>query len=118
MTFFKIEEFINKYNLTPEDWQIEMACQQTFSQVGLRYRANWDIDNVPTAIKEASMEQLRYILEYEVPVIDYKGKVKAGDMESELSSHYSTLALTILGNSGYLNRGVPINYNMEMRIPF
>jgi len=120
MTFFTKEEFVNKYNecQTPQEWQIEMACEMIYSQVGLRYRNEWGVDNVPTAIKNASMEQLRFILEYEIPVIDYKGKVKAGEMESELSSDYSTLALRILGNAGYLNRGVPINYNMGIRIPF
>jgi hypothetical protein len=120
MTFFTIEEFLNKYNQcqNAQQWQIEMACEMIYSQVGLRYRNEWGVDNVPTPIKKASMEQLRFILEYEIPVIDYKGKVKAGEMESELSSDISTLALRILGNAGYLNRGVPINYNMSLRMPF
>ena len=52
------------------------------------------------------------------PLIDYKDKVKAGEMESAFSSDYSTLALRMLGNAGYLNRGVPLNYNMGLRIPF
>ena len=39
------------------------------------------------------MEQLRFMLEYDIPLIDYKGRVKAGDMESELNTDYSTLAL-------------------------
>ena len=121
MTFFTVNEFSNKYKTcqTPEMWQIEQASEMIYSQVGLRYRnPNWQVDNVPTAIKNASMEQLRFILEYDIPLIDYKDKVKAGDMESTLSSDYSTLALRILGNAGYLNRGVPINYNMGLRIPF
>ena len=119
MTFFSIQEFKDKYNKDVENYQIEMACEMIYSQVGLRYRnPNWQVDNVPTAIKNASMEQLRFILEYDIPLIDYKDKVKAGDMESTLSSDYSTLALRILGNAGYLNRGVPINYNMGLRIPF
>ena len=45
-------------------------------------------------------------------------KVKAGEMESTLKSDYSTLALRILGNAGYLNRANPINSNMGMEIPF
>lgn len=121
MTFFKINDFTNKYKncQAPMEWQIEMACEMIYTQVGLRYRnPNWTVDNVPTAIKNASMEQLRFILEHDIPVIDFKDKVKAGDMESTLSSDYSTLALRILGNAGYLNRGVPINYNMGLRIPF
>lgn len=122
MTFFTIDEFINKYNdcqNQPQDWQIEQACEMTYAEIGLRYRnPNWNEENCPIAVKNASMEQLRLILEHDIPVIDYKGKVKAGDMESELSSDYSTLARTILRNQGYLNRGVPLNYNMKMELPF
>lgn len=119
MTFFSIQEFKDKYNKDVENYQIEMACEMIYSQVGLRYRnPNWQVDNVPTAIKNASMEQLRFILEYDIPLIDYKEKIKAGDMESYLSSDYSTLSLRMLGNAGYLNRGVPINYNMGLKIPF
>ena len=119
MTFFSIQEFKDKYNNDVENYQIEMACEMIYSQVGLRYRnPNWQVDNVPTAIKNASMEQLRFMLEYDIPLIDYKEKVKAGDMESYLSSDYSTLSLRMLGNAGYLNRGVPINYNMGLKIPF
>lgn len=119
MTFFTIQEFKSKYNLNVQQWQIEMASEMIFSQVGLRYRdSSWDDSTCPTAIKNASMEQLRFMLEYDIPLIDYKDKVKAGDMESTLSSDYSTLALRILGNNGYLNRGVPLNYNMGLRMPF
>lgn len=121
MTFFTIEEFTNKYNcdFDIQDYQIEMASEMIFSQVGLRYRnPNWTSDTCPTAIKNASMEQLRFMLEYDIPLIDYKGKVEAGDMKSELSSDYSTLALRILGNAGLLHRGVPLNYNMSMELPF
>lgn len=122
MTFFETNDFLNKYNncqYTPEAWQIESACEMVYTQVGLRYRdPNWNKDTVPTAIKNASMEQLRFMLEYSIPFIDYKDKMKAGDMESTLSSDYSTLALRMLGNAGYLNRGVPLNYNMSLEIPF
>ena len=120
MTFFTVEEFLEKYNNCPEPetWQVEMACEMIYAQVGLRYRNQWGVDNCPTAIKNASMEQLRFILEYDIPLIDYKDRVKAGEMESTLSSDYSTLALRILGNAGYLNRGVPLNYNMKLEMPF
>lgn len=122
MTFFDTNQFINKYNdcqYQPQEWQIEQACEMIYSQIGLRYRnPQWNEENCPIAIKNASMEQLRFILEHDIPVVDFKGKVKAGDMESELSSDYSTLALRILGNAGYLNRGVPLNYNMGIRMPF
>ena len=119
MTFFTIEEFNTKYNKSVEEYQIEMASEMIYSQVGKRYQnPNWDEDNVPTPIKNASMEQLRFMLEYDIPLIDYKGKVEAGEMKSELSSDYSTLALRILGNAGYLNRANPINSNMGMELPF
>lgn len=119
MTFFTIQEFKTKYNLDVELWQIEMASEMIYSQVGLRYRnSSWDSDTCPTAIKNASMEQLRFMLDYQIPLIDYKDRVKAGEMESTLSSDYSTLALRMLGNAGFLNRGVPINYNMNLEIPF
>ena len=122
MTFFTIQEFVNKYNdcqYEPQEWQVENACEMIYAQVGKRYQnPNWNADTCPTAIKQASMEQLRFILEYDIPTIDFKDKVKAGEMESTLSSDYSTLALRILGNAGYLYRGVPINYNMSMEIPF
>lgn len=119
MTFFTIQEFQSKYNLTVQTYQIEMASEMIYSQVGKRYQdSSWDSDSVPTAIKNASMEQLRFMLEYDIPLIDYKGRVEAGEMKSELSSDYSTLALRILGNNGYLYRGVPLNYNMGLEIPF
>lgn len=119
MTFFTIQEFKTKYNLDVELWQIEMASEMIYSQVGLRYRnSSWDSDTCPTAIKNASMEQLRFMLDYQIPLIDYKDRVKVGEMESTLSSDYSTLALRMLGNAGFLNRGVPINYNMKLEIPF
>ena len=119
MTFFTIQEFKNKYNLDVVNYQIEMASEMIYSQVGLRYRdPSWTNDTCPTAIKNASMEQLRFMLEYDIPLIDYKDRVKAGDMETTLSSDYSTLSLRMLGNAGYLNRGTPINYNMGMKIPF
>jgi hypothetical protein len=119
MTFFTIQEFKTKYNIDVQNYQIEMASEMIYSQVGLRYRdPNWNDTTCPTAIKNASMEQLRFMLEYDIPLIDYKDKVKAGDMETTLSSDYSTLSLRILGNNGYLNRGVPLNYNMGIDMPF
>ena len=58
------------------------------------------------------------MLEYDIPLIDYTGRIKAGDMESELLTDYSTLALRILGNNGYLYRGSPLNQNMSLEMPF
>lgn len=120
MTFFTIEEFNKKYNITmpqTDNWKIEAACEMIYSQIGLRYRnPNWDKNTVPTPIKNASMEQLRFMYEYDIPLIDYKGEVKAGEMRNEFKSDYSTLALRILANNGYLYRGAPLNQNRTLNM--
>lgn len=119
MTFFTQEEYNSKYKAQVEIYQIEMACEIIYSQVGLRYRnPNWDNISCPVAIKNASMEQLRFMLEHQIPFLDNRGSIKAGDMSSNLISDVSTLALRMLGNAGYLNRGNPINYNMGMNMQF
>jgi hypothetical protein len=122
MTFFTIQEYNTKYgeNILNDNnkWLIEVASEMIFSQVGLRYRAEWDSTSVPQAIKNASMEQCRFLLEYEIPLLDNRGEIKAGNMSSDLKTDYSTLALRILSNAGYLYRGVPLNYNMKMELPF
>ena len=122
MTFFTQNEFQIKYNITIDNkdlWKIEAVSEMIFSQVGLRYRnSNWNKDTVPTAIKNASMEQLRFMYEYDIPLIDYKGRVEAGEMKSEFKTDYSTLALRMLANAGYLYRGNPINQNMGLNLPF
>lgn len=119
MTFFTNDEYYSKYGTRAEDYQIEMACEMIYSQVGLRYRnPNWNDTSCPTAIKNAAMEQLRFILEYDIPLLDMRGAIKAGAMESDLKTDYSTLALRILANAGYLYRGNPLNYNMGMNLPF
>ena len=77
MTFFTIEDFLDKYRgcQTPQEWQIEQACEMTYTEIGLRYRdPSWNSDNVPIPIKKASMEHLRFMLEYDIPTIDYKGR--------------------------------------------
>ena len=122
MTFFTKNDFETKYNKTlqtSDEWKIEAVCDMIFSQVGLRYRDNtWDENTAPTPIKMASMEQLRFLLEYDMPLLDNRGSIRAGNMESNLRTDYSTLALRILANSGYLYRGNPINQNMGLNIPF
>ena len=122
MTFFKVEEFSSKYNITmPQNdlWKIEAVSEMIYSQIGLRYRdPSWNDKTVPAAVKNASMEQLRFMYEYDIPLIDYKGRVDAGDMKSEFKTDYSTLALRILANAGYLYRGNPINQNMGLNLPF
>lgn len=128
MTFFTQEEFENLYNIELDNtdlYKIGVASEMIYSQVGMKYRnPNWNNDNVPTAIKNASMEQLRFILEYDIPCLDNKGAITAGTMTSDLISDISKNALRMLGNGdsfnpyGYLYRGNPINYGMGMNIPF
>lgn len=122
MTFFTKNDFESKYphiNLEDEDmWLIEVASEMIYSQVGLRYRGEWDNTNVPLAIKNASMEQCRFLKEYDMPFLDTRGVTHAGNMSSDLKTDYSTLALRILANGGYLYRGNPINQNMGMEFPF
>ena len=122
MTFFNADDFEEKYNINVPDnelWKIEAACEMIYSQIGLRYRdMTWNENTVPTVVKNASMEQLRFMYEYDIPLIDYKGRVEAGDMKSEFYTDYSTLALRILANAGYMYRGNPINQNMGINLPF
>jgi hypothetical protein len=119
MTFFTIQEFKNKYSLDVALWQIEIASEMIYNQVGLMFRnPNWDDKTCPTPIKNASMEQLRFILEYDIPALDNRGSIKAGAMESDLISDISSYALRILGNAGYLYRGNPMNFNMGITYPY
>ena len=120
MEFFTKDEFLEKYNITIDnEWLIGAASEMIYSQVGLRYRnPEWDDTSVPTSIKNASMEQLRFMLEYQIPTLDFNGEIQAGNMKSKLSTDYSTLALRMLANDGYLYRGNPINHNMGMDLPF
>ena len=119
MTFFTKQEFNQKYSQTVEDYQIEMACEIIYSYVGTRYQnPNWNETSCPTAIKNASMEQLRFMLEYQIPFLDNRGAIKAGAMESDLITDISTLSQRMLGNAGYLYRGNPINYNKTLNMSY
>ena len=123
MTFFTSDEFLEKYTeYTDEDfelWMIEAVSEMIFSQIGLAFRdSNWNENNVPLAIKKASMEQLRFMIEHSIPFIDYDKRVKAGDMEANIFTDYSTLALRMLANAGYLYRGNPAMSNMLVSAPF
>lgn len=123
MKLFTLAEFQQKYkdfqNLNIPDYKVDEASEIIFSQIGLRYRdLSWTNKTVPLPIKNACMEQLRFMLEHDIPTLDHKGKIKAGSMEAELISDVSTLSLRILGNSGYLYRGNALNQNMGMNIPF
>lgn len=118
MQFFTSNEYARKYNEGIEQIKIEEACEMIFAQVSqISRNASWDDKTVPTAIKNASMEQARFLIEQDIPHVDSK-KLMAGHMKAELQSEYSTLALTMLSNAGYLYRGNPINYNMALNIEF
>lgn len=118
MQFFTSSEYAGKYKESIEAVRIEEACEMIFAQVSQIMRnADWDYKTVPTAIKNASMEQARFLNEQDIPHVDSK-KLRAGAMEAELQSEYSTLALTMLSNAGYIYRGNPINYNMSLNIEF
>ena len=42
MSFFTIEEYKSKYGVDVANWQIEIACEMIYSQVGVSYRnPNW-----------------------------------------------------------------------------
>lgn len=129
MTFFTRSEFNEKYSglgitLVENDPRIEMASEMIYSQIGLMYRGNLaNIEagegvEIPKAIKNASMEQCRFMIEHDIPFLDNRGEIKAGNMTSDLKTDYSTLALRILANANYMYRGNPINTNMGMGIPF
>ena len=122
MRLFTLAEFKTKYNeytkLDIPSYKVDEASEMIFSQIGMRYRDNtWDTSTVPLPIKQAAMEQLRFLLEQDIPHVDSKS-IKAGSMEANLKSEYSTLALMILGNNGYLYRGNALNQNMGLNITF
>ena len=123
MKLFTLAEFQQKYKeyqtLDIPNYKVEEASEMIFSQIGLRYRdLTWTDKSVPLPIKNACMEQLRFMLEHDIPTLDFDKKIKAGSMEAELISDISTLSLRILGNSGYLYRGNALNQNMGLNIPF
>lgn len=123
MQFFTIAEFLEKYpeyaNADIPTWKIEAVSEMIFSQVGLRYRdTSWNATSAPLPIKNASMEQMRFMIEHDIPFVDYDKSIRAGDMSADLKSDYSTLALRILGNNGYLYRGSRMSDNMGLTIPF
>jgi hypothetical protein len=123
MELFTLAEFQQKYKeyskLNIPSYKVDEASEMIFSQIGLRYRdTSWTSSSVPLPIKEACMEQLRFMLEHDIPTIDFNKKIKAGSMEANLISDISTLSLRILGNSGYLYRGNALNQNMGLNMPF
>lgn len=122
MRYFTIDEFKKKYieydGIDISSYKIDWVCEMIFSKIGLRYRQDWDVSNVPFTIKEASMEQLRFMLEHDIPFIDFDKELSAGPMKAKLKSDYSTLSLRILANAGLLYRGNAMSQNMSLDIPF
>lgn len=123
MMFFTLAEFQQKYREYAQvdipGYKVEEASEMIFSQCSLRKRSsNWDTTTVPECIKRASMEQLRFMMEHDIPFVDFNKKLKAGSMEADLNTDYSTYALRILGNNGYLYRGSRIQDNMGLNIPY
>lgn len=119
MEFFTKEEFVEKYKefttATIPTWYISAASEMIFSQVSINKRdTSWDTTSVPLFIKNASMEQLRFMLEHDLPFID-SDHIKAGSMDATLKSDYSTLALRMLANGGYMYRGT--SRKMGISIP-
>ena len=122
MELFTEQEFLEKYSNSIEsidEVTIIEASEMIFAQVSPCFRDNnWDDTTVPKAVKNASMEQARFIYEYQIPFLDNRGSVEAGNMKSDLKTDYSTLALRILANGGYIYRGNMLHQNMGMEIPF
>lgn len=125
MQFFTLDEFITKFpeykGIVTENstWKIEAVSEMIFSQIGLRYRdTSWNAASVPSPIKQASMEQLRFMVEHSIPFVDIDKHITAGNMNADLKTDYSTLALRILANNGYMYRGSPMSSNMSLTIPF
>ena len=115
MNFFTSSEFENKYGYEISQVIIETASEMIYAQISKLMREQWTSENVPERIKNASMEQARFLYEQDIPHVD-TDKLRAGEMSAEIKSEYSTLALTMLSNGGYLYRGNPINYNMGLNI--
>ena len=123
MQFFTKAEFELKYpdyaDADISTWKIEAVSEMIFSQVGLIYRdTSWNTASVPLPIKNASMEQMRFMLEHDIPFVDFDKDIKAGSMSSPLKTDYSTLSLRILANNGYLYRGSRMTDNMSLTLPF
>lgn len=125
MKFFTKDEFLNEYkdeclNYDITESNIKDACLMIFSQIGLRYRdCSWNKDTVPQPIKDAAMEQLRFLLVHDIPFLD-TDDFKVDGMEAKLDSVISKKALYYLSNSqiNYLYRGNQINSNMSLPISF
>lgn len=114
MQLFTIAEYKAKYKEDIDENLIEESSDMIFAQCSPTLRQEWDASNVPNEIKRACLVQAKFLNDYEIPDIDYKSKVEVGEMKTELSSHYSIYALTILANAGYQYRGSMPNYGINL----
>lgn len=117
MELFKSSEFKERYGYEIDNVKIMEASEMIYAQISVNIRDEWTPDSVPKRIKDACMEQARFLIEQDIPHVD-TNKLKAGEMSAEIKSEYSTLALKILANGNYLYRGSPINYNIGLNISF
>jgi hypothetical protein len=115
MELFTSSEYKEFYGTDIDKNKIVEASEMIYAQISPSMRSEWTSETTPTRIKQACMEQARFLIEQDIPHVD-TNKLKAGEMEAELKSEYSTLALTMLSNGGYLYRGSPLNYNMGLNI--
>ena len=116
MTLFTNQEYQTKYSKTIDSNLIDEASDMIFAQISPQLRDyTWTNTSVPSEIKRACLVQANFLQSYEIPDIDYK-KVDIGEMKADIKSHYSTYALTILSNAGYLYRGSVPQFNLT--IPF
>lgn len=125
MRYFTKEEFLAQYSDECECYpitnsNIDSACLMIFSQIGLKHRDySWDEKTVPEPIKNASMEQLRFLLIHDIPFLD-TNEFKVDGMEAKLDSVISKKALLFLSTASvnYLYRGSTNSQNMAINIPF
>ena len=113
MQFFTKEEFGIKYpeysNADISTWQIEAVSEMIFSQIGLRYRdASWDTISVPLPIKNASMEQMRFLLEHDIPFVDFDKDIKP--IVSNVILNKEAAALT---NTSFITVTKQLNQNIS-----
>lgn len=117
MTLFTSEDYLARYTEETEISQdkIEEASDMIFAQISPSIRnKEWNADTVPLEIKRACLIQAKFLKDYEIPDIDYKSEVNVGEMSADLSSKYSTRALTILANAGYEFRGSQPNFGLNL----
>jgi hypothetical protein len=116
MELFTSSDYKELYGIDIDKKTIIEASEMIFAQINPAMRdLEWTPESVPARISQATMEQARFLLEQDIPHVD-TNELQAGEMKAKIKSEYSTLALTMLANGGYLYRGSPINYNMGLNL--